>query len=705
MFWSNLLGNLSLARKFLLFAVLSGLLVALPLIAYLVMSGDSIAVARREADGLLPAKQLSRVVQLVQQHRALSTAVLGGKADREAQRATTRDETQAAIAVFSDAVAARFRDADIASAWQSARAEWTALVQGVDARGVGGADSYARHTALLARLFEVHELAADRFGLRRDVRPETYPLALATLTHLPLLTETLAQAREFGGALLAKGGTLSLAERDEMVLLAGRADIHHRNLVGTLDKAMRAAAPLRERLGRPLADNAARYLQARKLLREQVLDAAEITASNADFERVYGELIDGLSGLSAAQFAMLGELRGQRVASLRQTQFAIIAGALLLALLAAALSYAVMRSISRPLGHALGMAHRFSSGDLTPRTGSLMKDEIGRLLEALNTMRAELAGSVTDIRIAADSVSAATGEIAHGNSDLSRRTEQQATSLAQTASSMEQFTSTVKQNAENARQANLLAQEAAAVAQRGGEAARGVVSTMQGISQSSSRIADIIGVIESIAFQTNILALNAAVEAARAGEQGRGFAVVASEVRSLAQRSAQAAKEIKVLIDESAVRVGGGVREVEDAGKTMDEIVASVAHLKDLIAGIARASAEQLGGIEQVNSAIMHMDGNTQQNASLVEQAAAAAQHLLDQAHTLTASVAKFKLEEGLEAQKRQMVQDALRTGRGMGLGAGSTAATLPAATDGTARAGQHALPLRADPQDTWKSF
>jgi len=252
-----------------------------------------------------------------------------------------------------------------------------------------------------------------------------------------------------------------------------------------------------------------------------------------------------------------------------------------------------------------------------------------------------------------------------------------------------------------------LAQDAATVALRGGEAARGVVSTVQGISRASSKIADIIGVIESIAFQTNILALNAAVEAARAGEQGRGFAVVAAEVRSLAQRSAQAAKEIKGLIDESAARVSGGVREVEDAGKTMDEIVASVDRLKDRIAEIARASAEQLSGIEQVNSAISHMDGSTQQNAALVEQAAAAAQHLLDQAQTLTASVAKFTLEEGLEAQKRKAILDSLRSGPAMSLATGSAASTLPdvrAAHSGAAKRAP-ALPLRADPQDEWKSF
>jgi methyl-accepting chemotaxis protein len=701
-----MLGNLTMARKFLFFGILSAVLVALPLIAYLQQSSEAIAVARREADGLVPAKQLLLVVQLLQHHRGLAANVLGGKADLEPQLAAKRGEVQGAMEAFSGSVKGQVTEPAIADAWQAAQTEWKALEQAVSARAVDGTASYDRHTALVGKLLDVLDLTADHFGLTLDPEVDGYHLVMATLVHLPHLAEALGQARARGTLLLSRQETVSAADRGELAAAAGLTQMHYRNMARALEKAIAANPASKNRLSAVAAESRTLYEKALNLTREQLLDAPQATLSGTDYYRTYTEVIDGHFKLNGAQLLALEDVFAQRVSRIHRMQLAVLAVALLLASLAAWLSYQVMRSISLPLQQALGMAHRFTSGDLTQRSGSSMKDEIGRLLDALNTMRGELAASVTDIRIAADSVSAATGEIAHGNSDLSRRTEQQAASLQETASSMEQFTSTVKQNAENARQANQLAQDAAAVALRGGEAARGVVSTVQGISQSSGKIADIVGVIESIAFQTNILALNAAVEAARAGEQGRGFAVVASEVRALAQRSAQAAKEIKGLIEESATRVSGGVREVEVAGKTMDEIVASVEQLKDRIAEIARASAEQLSGIEQVNSAISQMDGSTQQNAALVEQAAAAAQHLLDQAQTLTASVAKFKLEEGLEAQKRKAMLDALRAGPGMGLGTGLAAPTLPAvAASGSAGTSQRTLPLRADPEDEWKTF
>jgi methyl-accepting chemotaxis protein len=706
-FWTKLLGNLPLARKFLIFAMLSALLVVLPLIAYLQQSNGDIAAARHEVDGLSPVRQLLKVVQLVQQHRGLAADVLTGNAQAEPQRTATRGEVHGANEAFSRSITERIPDHAIAATWQAAQAEWQSLEQAVSGRKVDTASSHAKHTALVEKLLDVLDLTADHFGLSQEAELDGHHLVMAALVHLPKLAEALAQARERGAVLLSKVEVLSATDREPLVSLAGIAQMHHHNLSHGLGKAMAVNAVMGSRLRGIAGESGALSEQALKLTRQQLLGGAQPAVSGADHARAYTEAINGQFRLNAVQFAVLEEVLAQRISRMRSMQLSVLAAALLLALLAAGLSYAVMRSISRPVNQALGMAHRFSSGDLTQRTGSTMKDEIGRLLDALNAMRGELAASVTDIRIAADSVSAATGEIAHGNSDLSRRTEQQAASLEQTATSMEEFTSTVKQNAENARQANLLAQDAAAVALRGGVAARGVVSTMQGISQSSNKIADIIGVIESIAFQTNILALNAAVEAARAGDQGRGFAVVAAEVRSLAQRSAQAAKEIKGLIQDSAARVGGGVHEVEDAGKTMDEIVASVDELKNRIAEIARASAEQLVGIEQVNSAIMHMDGNTQQNAALVEQAAAAAQHLLDQAHALTASVARFKLEEGLEAQKRKAMLDTMRAGPAMGLATGSAASTLPgsAANYADARGNRRALPLRADPHDEWKAF
>jgi methyl-accepting chemotaxis protein len=307
-------------------------------------------------------------------------------------------------------------------------------------------------------------------------------------------------------------------------------------------------------------------------------------------------------------------------------------------------SFVITRGIVRPLDRSILAANAVAAGDLTVRIDEGGRDEVGQLLHALKKMRDDLAEAVGSIQLTADTVSAGAKEIARGNADLSSRTEEQASSLEETASSMEELTSTVKQNAENARQANQLAISASDIAARGGEAGREVVKTMDGISESSRKIADIIGVIDGIAFQTNILALNAAVEAARAGEQGRGFAVVAAEVRSLAQRSATAAKEIKGLIEDSVSRVHNGTKLVEGAGETMEEIATSVKRVTDIMSEIAAASQQQLAGIEQVSNAITAMEHVVQQNAALVEESAAAAENMSGQAEVLTRTVARFKL-------------------------------------------------------------
>ena len=306
--------------------------------------------------------------------------------------------------------------------------------------------------------------------------------------------------------------------------------------------------------------------------------------------------------------------------------------------------------ITRPIGKAAAMARRIADGDLAQEgavhVDAASKDESGQLLIALSDMNANLLRIVSQVRTGTETIATASSEIATGNLDLSSRTEQQAGSLEETASSMEELTATVKQNADNARQANQLAISAADVAVRGGAVVSEVVVTMESINEASRKIVDIISVIDGIAFQTNILALNAAVEAARAGEQGRGFAVVATEVRNLAQRSAAAAREIKELIGDSVEKVGVGSTLVEQAGTTMNDVVASIRRVTDIMAEITAASNEQSSGIEQVNQAIAQMDQVTQQNAALVEEAAAAADSMHEQARQLTLTVSAFRLGE-----------------------------------------------------------
>lgn len=330
-------------------------------------------------------------------------------------------------------------------------------------------------------------------------------------------------------------------------------------------------------------------------------------------------------------------------------QFIILASIICISIvLAIIFGITLLKSIVDPLDDAIAIAHKVAQGDLTSNIViSDTQTETGKLLQTLKVMNDNLVNLVGQVRISTDQISTASSEIASGNSDLSQRTEEQASSLEETASSMEELTSTVKQNADNASQANQLATSASEVAIKGGVVVGQVVQTMSSINESSKKIVDIISVIDGIAFQTNILALNAAVEAARAGEQGRGFAVVATEVRTLAQRSAAAAKEIKELINDSVTKVDEGTRLVDEAGNTMEQIVISVKRVTDIMGEITAASQEQSTGIEQVNQAVTQMDETTQQNAALVEEAAAAAESMQDQTRALMQAVSVFRLANG----------------------------------------------------------
>lgn len=376
-------------------------------------------------------------------------------------------------------------------------------------------------------------------------------------------------------------------------------------------------------------------------------DQAKIPDSAKRLQKVYNDLVNADSDLVQLQFqqARAGYDSAQSmVGFFRVTSI----GALVVGLGAALFSFFTLRgAIARPLTEALAHFEAIAAGDLRRAVVVHSRDEMGQLMEGVAKMQKSLIDTVRTVRAGSESIATATRQIAAGNIDLSSRTEEQASALQETASSMDELTGTVRQNADNARQASALAANASEIANKGNAVVSQVVGTMGDINQSSARIADIITIIEGIAFQTNILALNAAVEAARAGEDGRGFAVVAGEVRSLAQRSSAAAKEIKELIDTSVERVQSGSALVDEAGRTMGEIIGAVQRVTDIMGEIAAASGEQSSGIDQVARAVTQMDEVTQQNAALVEEAAAAAQSLEDQAARLRQAVAVFQVDDG----------------------------------------------------------
>jgi methyl-accepting chemotaxis protein len=448
----------------------------------------------------------------------------------------------------------------------------------------------------------------------------------------------------FKGDMAATSAETSATQKKFLALSKNELALKHAEAVGEVRKGFLATREQANAL-KTAGDDAG----TQALVRDQLVPAT------ANYIRATQVLVDG-------QIDNVREINKNINAIFSQLY---LVGGLLLALcigIAVVTSWSISRGIAKGIDMASSASERFGEGDLSQTLPQGGKDEIAHLLQALSKMQTNLIGVVQRVRDGSDSVSTASAEIAQGNNDLSQRTEQQASALEETAASMEELSATVKQNADSARQANQLAMTASAVAVQGGEVVGQVVQTMKHINDSSKRIFDIISVIDGIAFQTNILALNAAVEAARAGDQGRGFAVVASEVRSLAGRSADAAKEIKTLIGASVERVEQGSVLVDQAGVTMTEVVNAIKRVTDLMGEISAASTEQSQGVAQVGEAVIQMDQVTQQNAALVEEMAAAASSLKSQAQDLVQTVAVFKLGAGDNSGLTRMNTAQVRT-------------------------------------------
>ena len=634
--------NLKISYKFGLIGLLMLLLSLPPTGLLLHQELRTMQSTSAEHAGVQPLGDLLTLLRLTQIHRGLSTHWLGGNADLAASREARATEVDQAVEKLRGA-GALYPGGVLAERQQAVQQQWQALRQAVADKAIDGPTAFARHTALVATQLALLGDVADRSGLMLDPEGETYYLMAAVVEPLPRISELLGQTRALG-ALYLQRGAIGPSEKaglqallDQLTQASAQAGRFMRN-AAALDPALaqRLAAARRD------ADQAVQA--AALLVRSQVLDAAALSAPSDDYFRAMTGHIDLQFKLVQASFDLLKDALEQRVQSTRQRMIGVLVGVLITGLLVAALMLQIVRSTRRTLASAQAASEALARGELDHPMQVHSRDEIGHMAATLGRAMQALASMVREIQSTAESVGTASAQIAAANNDLSARTEQTAANLQQAASAMEQLHATVRNNAESARQASTLSGQSSEVAASGGALVGQVVATMADITQNAGKIADIIGVIDGIAFQTNILALNAAVEAARAGEQGRGFAVVAAEVRSLAQRSAGAAREIKTLINHSLNTVHGGAALVGQAQQTMGEIVTQARQVSGLISDISSASREQTDGIGQVNQAVTDLDQATQQNAALVEESAAAADSLQQQAQRLVQAMSRFRV-------------------------------------------------------------
>ena len=637
--------QLLLARKFILLGLLALVMTALPTGLYFRSTAPVIANAELQNSGIAPLLALQDVVRLTQQHRGLSAGMLAGNAKLEARRPETRDALTKAIAALDERLLASAAPY-LVSQWAERKQHWLALEQAVAQRQLKPAESTVRHTALVAELLALNSNVMDDYGLSHDTTADGYALIVAAFVNAPALAERLGQLRAQGTGLLVTGNLLP-ENRATLAAVKDRTQELLGDMTVNLDKATAANAVFKANLGdkaQSLKDEIAKSLA---MVDQDLIQAAELKLAPDIYFQALTDAINAVYAFNTVALKDLSALLDQRANHLRHTQWAMFASLMLLLAVAATLAGLFARGILRQLGgepdYARAVVQRIASGNLSQPV-QLAAGDTTSLLAAMALMQTWLADVVGEVRRNADSLATASVQIAQGNLDLSGRTEEQASGLQATAAAMDQLNATVSQNADNAQQAKQLALGTASVAQRGGQSVGEVVETMKGINTSSRKIGEIIGVIDGIAFQTNILALNAAVEAARAGEQGRGFAVVATEVRNLAGRSADAAREIKGLINASVERVEQGTAQVDRAGATMTEVVAAVQRMTDIMAEISAASVEQSAGVAQVGSSVSQMDRTTQQNAALVEESAAATESMRDQAQQLVKAVSVFRL-------------------------------------------------------------
>ena len=637
-----ILRHLRVWQKFAVLACLA-LTALLPLVLLLLNNLNSAReAAAAEQAGVAPVGQLLALIRHTQVHRGLSGAWLGGNAAMgEKRQAAAAAVTQALAAM--QAGTAHYSGGALAALRDEVAQQWQALAKDVGASGVDTAASFTRHNALVARELRLLATLTDRSTLILDPEAHTYFLVAGVTQTLPQLSEVLGQARALGALALTRQ-ELTAAQRGRLEGATEQLDRLDAEMTRYFDniEAADAAAAAPLRAPREAARTAS--LAARQLIRDKLLNAPTLSHPSTEYFATMTAHIDAQFKLADTSFAQLDEALRQRVADSRRTLWAVLAGLVIAGALAAALVMAVVRSTLATLGATRAAAEALAAGDLTHRVAVDARDEIGDTARALGHAMTQLSTLLRDVQQTGQSVSTASAQIASGNADLSARTEQASASLQHAASSLAELHTTVQRNAETAVQATDMAQQSRGVADLGDQLIGRVVSAMDDIGGQARKIADITALIDGIAFQTNILALNAAVEAARAGEQGRGFAVVAGEVRLLAQRSAQAAREIKSLIGSSVDSAGAGAKLVGEARETIARIAGQARQVSALVGEISTATQAQNGGLGEVNAAVASLDLSTQQNAALVEQSAAAAAMLRQQAEQLVHAVSAFRL-------------------------------------------------------------
>ncbi|MEQ1774657.1 MAG: methyl-accepting chemotaxis protein [Burkholderiales bacterium] len=628
-------------HKLLILGVIALVLCAVPTYLYVRGANKEIRDALTEIKGLAPAAEIVRVMQPLQSHRGLASAVLSGDPALADQRVTKEKDVTAAFIKVRAAIPPSA--APVVKLLDHIEAEWKSLAGALKDKSYPVEESANRHTKLVALLQTLLETTIDYFGLSLDPEANSYHLIIAAFDDLPKLIESMGRLRATGTSILG----IKQATTEERVTIGSMLERTRDDLTHTraqIKKAIEANGSSMDKL-----EGASTFAlnNTQKLISVTDLEFMRIEVLRygaADYLKLASTAIDAQFNLIDTARAEIEKILTERVAKQRWIMAGLLGLIAALLIIGTTTMYWMARSIIRPLDAAVKDAETIAAGRLDSRLQYAGADEVGQLHRAMHRMQSNLAKIVAGIRETSDSVATASREIASSTRDMSARTEEQASSLEQTAASMEEMNSTVQQNDENSQRANDLAAGAADAAERGGLVVSKVARTMQEIDVSSKKIAEIIGVIDSIAFQTNILALNAAVEAARAGEQGRGFAVVATEVRALAQRSAQASKEIRTLIGESVKKVQVGTREAMDSGKAMDEILSAAKKVEETMGQIRVSSQDQRQGISQVSRAVEQMNQGTQQSAAMVEQISATADLLSEQAEQLLAAVSIFKI-------------------------------------------------------------